>query len=85
VRINRGWNQQELVAVSGPQEWFGERALFSDRPRSATVVARTAVELWRLTKEKFDGLIEENPWLILHYSRLDLGHRYRWTNHSGPL
>ncbi|HUI25945.1 MAG TPA: cyclic nucleotide-binding domain-containing protein, partial [Candidatus Kryptonia bacterium] len=40
VLVNRGGNQRELVAVSGPNDWFGERALFSDRPRSATVVAR---------------------------------------------
>lgn len=70
VLVNRGGNQRELVAVSGPQDWFGERALFSDRPRSATVVARTEVELWRLTQEKFQGLIDENPWLILHFTQV---------------
>jgi DASS family divalent anion:Na+ symporter len=70
VLINRAWNQREVVAVSGPHEWFGERALFSDRPRSATIIARTAVELWRLTKEKFDALIEENPRLILHFTQV---------------
>lgn len=69
VLVNRSGNQREVVAVNGPSEWFGERALFSDRPRSATVIARTDVELWRLTKEKFDGLIEENPWLILHFTQ----------------
>ena len=69
VLVNRSGNQRELVAVNGPSEWFGERALFSDRPRSATIIARTDVELWRLPKEKFDGLIEENPWLILHFTQ----------------
>jgi anion transporter len=44
--------------------------LFSDRARSATVVAQTDVELWRLTKEKFDDLIEENPWLISHFTQV---------------
>jgi anion transporter len=70
VLINRAWNQREVVAVSGPHEWFGERALFSDRPRSATIITRTEVELWRLTKEKFDTLIEENPRLILHFTQV---------------
>lgn len=70
VLVNRGGGQRELVAVSGANEWFGERALFTDRPRSATVVARTDVELWRLTKEKFDDLIEENPRLILHFTEV---------------
>ncbi len=70
VLVNRGGNQRELVAVSGPHEWFGERALFSNRPRAATIVTRTEVELWRLTQEKFLGLIEENPWLILHFTEV---------------
>src|SRR5579862_7312582 len=70
VLTNRGGDERELVAVNGPNDWFGERALFADRPRSATVVARSDVELWRLTKEKFDTLIEENPWLILHFTQV---------------
>jgi len=70
VLINRGGNQRELVAVNGPNDWFGERVLFADRPRSATVVARTEVELWRLPQDKFLGLIEENPWLNLHFIRV---------------
>ncbi len=70
VLINRAGNRREVVAISGAYQWFGERALFSDRPRSATIVARTEVELWRLTKEKFDALIEENPRLILHFTQV---------------
>src|ERR1051325_2557539 len=70
VLINRGGNRREVGAVNGPNQWFGERALFSDRPRSATVITRTEVELWRLTKEKFDALIEENPRLILHFTQV---------------
>jgi anion transporter len=70
VLICRGSHERALVAVSGPHDWFGERALFSGQPRSATVVARTEVELWRLSQEKFLGLIEENPWLILHFTRV---------------
>src|SRR5262249_14476445 len=72
-------DELELVAVNGPNDWFGERALFSDRPRSATVIARTEVELWRLTKEKFDALIEGNPWLILHFTQ-GIGDRLYETN-----
>src|SRR6185295_19554951 len=39
VLVNRPGNQRELVAISRPHEWFGERALFSDWGRAATVVA----------------------------------------------
>ncbi len=69
IAVNRGGDVRETVAVIGADQWFGERALFVDRRRSATVTARVDVELWRLTKEKFDGLIEENPWLILHFTQ----------------
>ncbi|MGD9604510.1 MAG: SLC13 family permease, partial [Gammaproteobacteria bacterium] len=69
IAVSRGGDLRETVALIGPEQWFGERALFADRRRSATVTARTDVELWRLTKEKFDGLIEENPWLILHFTQ----------------
>ena len=34
------------------------------------MIARNDVELWRLTKEKFDSLVEENPWLILHFTQI---------------
>ncbi len=70
VQVNLGGTQREVVAVSGPSEWFGERALFSDQPRAATVVTRTEVELWRLPKDKFDAMIEENPWLMFHFAQI---------------
>ena len=79
VLVHHGLDELELVAVNGPSQWFGERALFSDRPRSATVIARTEIELWRLTKEKFDALIEENPWLIMHFTQ-GIGDRLYETN-----
>lgn len=79
VLVHRGGSQRERVAVNGPHEWFGERALFSDRPRSATVVALTQVEVWRLAKEKFDALIEENPRLILHFTQI-IGDRLYQAN-----
>ena len=70
VLVNRSGNHREAVAVIGSHEWFGERALFSHGLRTATVMARTEVTLWRLTKEKFDSLVEENPWLILHFAQI---------------
>jgi anion transporter len=79
VLVNQGLDRPEVVAVNGPNQWFGERALFSDRARSATVVARTEIELWRLTKEKFDELIEENPFLILQFTQ-GIGDRLYETN-----
>lgn len=37
--------REEIVAVIGPGSFFGERALVDNRPRSASVRARTAVEV----------------------------------------
>ncbi len=79
VLVEQSGGERRVVAVSGPHQWFGERALFSDRMRSATVVTRTDVELWRLTKEKFDDLIQENPWLISHFTAV-IGDRLYETN-----
>lgn len=70
ILVNRSGSQREVVAVIGAHEWFGERALFSNSSRSATVIAQTDVELWRLPKEKFDSLVDENPWLILQFTQV---------------
>ena len=38
VLENRG--RAEIIRVLGPQDWFGEMALLSGEPRSATIAAR---------------------------------------------
>lgn len=68
VYVDRATGERELVDTIGPNQGFGEAALFHERRRSATIVARTHVELWRLPKDKFTSLIEENPWIILHFT-----------------
>ncbi len=68
VYVNGTSGEPELVDTMGANDGFGEAALFQERRRSATIVARTPVELWRLPKDKFTSLIEENPWLILHFT-----------------
>lgn len=42
-------------------EFFGEMALLSKRPRSATVVARTFCQLLRLRVDHFEVLMTEHP------------------------
>jgi len=44
---------QELVAVLGPGDFFGEMALIEGRPRSASVQARTDVEVTTLGAQVF--------------------------------
>ncbi len=55
----------EGIVVLGPQDWFGEMALLSEEPRSATIVAVKDTTVWKLSREDWDELIEKHPtWLL---------------------
>jgi anion transporter len=55
----------EIVAILGPQDWFGEMALLSGEPRSASIHTVKATTLWRLRREDWDELIEKHStWLL---------------------
>ena len=58
------------VARLGPTEGFGEMALLTGRPRSATVVALADVEAWRIAKGDFEALLSESISLALYFSRV---------------
>ncbi len=60
-------------------DYFGEMALITGEPRSATVVAETDVALWRLLKSDFDQLILNNPDITLSLTHM-LSHRLSKTN-----
>jgi putative peptide zinc metalloprotease protein len=51
------------LAELGPGECFGEIALFLDRPRTATVIASTQVELLSLAKRDFDSLLKTDSFV----------------------
>ena len=57
----------ENIAVLGPQDWFGEMALLSGEPRSATIVAVKDAIVWRLSREAWDELIDKHPAWLLHF------------------
>jgi short-subunit dehydrogenase len=63
-------SRQETLADLGPGDFFGEMAIITGFPRSATAVATTDARLWRLRKERFDRLIREFPPLSLEMSRV---------------
>lgn len=47
-----------------PGEYFGEAGLFSDLPRSATVRSVGEVEVYSLSRESFEALMEHSPALV---------------------
>ena len=65
VLENRG--RAEIIRVQGPQEWFGEMALLSGEPRSATIVALRDSLIWRLSRHAWDELIDKHPTWLRHF------------------
>lgn len=59
--------RSEGIAVLGPQDWFGEMALLSGEPRSATIMAVKDTVVWRLSREDWNELIEKHPTWLLHF------------------
>jgi len=65
VILESAAGRREAVGVLGPQDWFGEMALLSGEPRTATIKTIDATTLWRLSREAWDELIEKHPgWLL---------------------
>ena len=61
---------QRVIAELGPGEFFGETALITGLPRSASAVALTDVRLRCLKKDRFDRLIREHPLLSIEMVRV---------------
>ncbi len=57
------------VARLGPGEFFGEIALLTGGPRTATVRAETDAALWRIPAPAFTGLLQAQPALAEAVSR----------------
>lgn len=56
--------------VLGPGDTFGERALLTNQPHNATAIAETDANVWTLSKEDFDTLMNQYPALAISLSRL---------------
>ncbi|HLE08375.1 MAG TPA: cyclic nucleotide-binding domain-containing protein [Thermodesulfobacteriota bacterium] len=48
---------------------FGEMSFLDGRPRSATVVAITDIEIFLMERKDFEGLVEKEPWVVYKLMR----------------
>jgi CRP-like cAMP-binding protein len=63
VRVTTPLGETATLAIRGPGEAFGELALVSDSPRSATVAALEPAETHSLFRREFDELRREHPYV----------------------
>jgi len=71
--------RENLVAVMGPSDQFGELSLFDPGPRTSTAVAVTEVRLARMSKSALRTWITERPQIAEQLLRV-LARRLRRTN-----
>src|SRR5215470_7134628 len=69
------------IGTLGPGEVFGEMALLTDSPRTATVVAETDLTVWRLSKPRFETLLDHERGIARSIER-SLSHRLAVMNHE---
>src|SRR5258706_15335491 len=60
VMMSDDEGREVILAILGPNEFFGEVGLIDDHPRSASVVALEACELLNLSKRDFKRCLSEN-------------------------
>lgn len=62
-------DRDEILAIKKNQDVFGEMAVIDDLPRSATIKAKTNVELLRLSKDIFNELMKSFPHISIEIAR----------------
>ena len=61
IRLRRLWILSKAVATLAPGQFFGEIALVSNEPRTATVVCSEPTLLFTLLAADFAFVLRENP------------------------
>lgn len=65
-----GSKTSEKVATLSAGDFFGEMGLMTGEPRSATVIALTDIECYRLDKETFQSILKSRPEIAEDISRI---------------
>jgi CRP/FNR family cyclic AMP-dependent transcriptional regulator len=63
VRVTTPLGETAMLAIRGPGEAFGELALVSEAPRSATIAALEPAETHSIYRREFDELRREHPFV----------------------
>lgn len=61
---------EQVVATLGPGDYFGEMALLTGEPRSATVKTSEPAEMFLLYKNDFDIILERFPSISLNMGKI---------------
>ena len=61
VRVSIDGNLSERLATLAEGDFFGEMGMMTGEPRSATVIALTDVECYRVDKNSFDEILRSRP------------------------
>ena len=61
VRVSVDGNLSERIATLHQGDFFGEMGMMTGEPRSATVIALSDVECYRLDKEAFTEILRQRP------------------------
>ena len=79
ISVEQG-GRHVVIADLGPNEMFGELALMSDQPRSATARAAVATEVMVITREHLQSVIDSADPLLTNLLRGNLG-RFATAQH----
>jgi CRP-like cAMP-binding protein len=69
------------LTTLGAGEVFGEMALLTESPRTATVVAETDLTVWRLSRPRFEALLDQERGIARSIEQ-SLSHRLATMNHE---
>ena len=67
---NHGTEQETVIAKIAEDDYFGEMALFEDKPRSATVKTNTDAKLLAVGKLEFEEIMREFPQISINICRV---------------
>ncbi len=70
IVIDSEGSERRFVNTLAAGSFFGEAGLLTGAPRSATVVARTNVECYRLDKTSFEGVLRSRPQIAEQMSHI---------------